>query len=990
MKKQLMHKMKNGLHALQAFVESNRSQAFVGERGRGGEVEYAVEGEFPQEEVFPVEEEVEYAVEEDFPQEEGFPLGEEPQYRRGAYSGDLPEQSDDLNLSNYSDDQLAKMLERGEVGFLERALEFMGREAFTSRFHYLDYTGLRMVSIILGYDSDEVASAMTRLIMPEFFEQYTDEEYGIYRMLSMQNREEPEPVEFVKLVLRLNPHDEIFTRDFSEIPMSLFISASMAGKDDVVEVLLSKSQAFLNAFNSQQVKDIFVKYFIETTAPSYESCNRQQEIGFLLDKNPALAELQEVQKIFVDIFAGWGNIDYDNLGFLLQKSPVLAELYKVKELQHNIKEWLTSDPSHGVIKFLLNQDPTLAESIEMQKAFASVIESIGRDPYNKLKYLLNMHPNFAEQFSQEIKPSDEFREYDIRQYEELRFLLDRHPALVGGLAKGIQSVIRAVVRDDNYEKIESLLKGYPGFVMFFDGELWGYVLEKFNWISDELVNQRMDTLLKICPSVGKFCTELLKPRLDGCFREENLDYKKIESLLQYAPALGEGYNYEVSRRFSRDIESENPNYEEIKFLLTKFSHGDHLGRDLRIFHRLFDNALRDNQTEIIEILLEVKPFVVSDELGCNSGRSIVEQAVKGQFSHHIVTNVLKTACNVMYDMMRRGDNTFPARTLQKLIQDTLIDDALSFARRGDFTNVDLILSYFGRHDAHDIRDKLLQGSVIRGDIGTVEHIIAMTHEDDWYFNHVAKKMCDTAVAHGCGAFLEYLVARFPDVVLPKLVSAKGNVLESIMTKSVTPQGVNIVKHLLFLDPIREGMKPGVLKEYADKLKLLCTTSKASPFSSLSDDLRCKIGGFLLDGQYQPYAALQLHNCSPVPEDTLHVKVAARYMTKVIMEIVNENLTYPLVGEQLQFRTAQCVKWLEGKLQNNLEKLGVVSKHLQMQLVHDVWQAMVDQPAHHQRTKFVVENAIDAVLAPLLLEFDTPALELAGDYYEVGEGKGGDE
>lgn len=346
--------------------------------------------------------------------------------------------------------------------------------------------------------------------------------------------------------------------------------------------------------------------------------------------------------------------------------------------------------------------------------------------------------------------------------------------------------------------------------------------------------------------------------------------------------------------------------------------------------------------------------------------------------------VLKAACEVIYDMMRQGDHSYVSTKLAELIKDSLIDHALSSALQGSFGIIDLMMGgYFDKVSynisSRQVGEKLLQGSVINGDTNTMEYVIGMI--PSVHLGNAVRMMCDTALAHGRGEFAEYLVGRFPGIVVPQLVSERGNALESIIKKPATPQGVNIVKHLLFVDELRQGMKVAALDEYVVKLKLLCTTSKASYFFSLSGDIRCNIGEFLLDKQYQPYARVKLQEQSPIPENTLHIKVAAEYMAKVIMNIVNECLVSPLVGEQLIFRTTQCTKWLKDKLEKNMGKFGMIPKHLQKDLVHDVWQAIIDQPPEHQRTKLVVEQAIDAVLGHhySLLQHDHHALELAGDY-----------
>ncbi len=950
-----MQKMKN---SFQAFVEHNKFQALVaGER---------------EEELAPVEE-------EELSQGEG-------SYEEELAFGEEGVDPMDLDLKHYSDEDLEVVLRRGDLNLLRNALDYMGKDSFEDRFREFDNGSDLLMSILFehGQDSNE----MMQIIMPDLLERYSGED-GVFNMLS--ERDYSISADFVKLVLRLNPDDEVFTRDPSEIPMSLFISASIADKDDVVDVLLSKSQAFLNAFNSKQAEEIFIEYFLKTVNFQYESSDYWTEIGFLLDRNPALAELQEVQQAFVK-FVSHG--EHENITFLLTRSPILAALYETEAVQQNFMEQLERNPSYRIMKFLLDQDPALAENIEMQKAFTYVAVNIGCGDYNKLKLLLNIHPDFAGQFTEEIAHNGDLREYDVRRYEEVKFLLNRYPALVGDLARGIQEVIHSVMHDggygSGYEKIESLLKNYSRFSMFLDEALCDSISRVFVGIDRKLANQRMDTLLEICPSAGKFFTDLLGHRLgDYLGTKENLEYEKIEFLLKCAPDLREKYNYTLNLRFSSDIESENPNYEEIEFLMTRFSSAAFKRYNSESFQQLFSKALRDYQTEVIESLLKIAPHIVTYELDYANGKSIIEKATKNHFSEHISAHVFKAACKVMYDMMRKGDITYPTRKLQDLIQGALIDDALSSAGGGDFSNVDLMLSYFkstdGGYRFQEIRDKLLKGSVIRGDIGTMEHVIGVM--SGGALQNAISMMCDTALTRGCGEFLEYLVGRFPEVVGPQLVSKKENVLDSIITKPATPEGVKIVEHLLFVDELRQAMKPGGLKEYVDQLKLLCTTSKASCFSPLPDGVRHKIGEFLLDRQYHHYAKVKLRVQPSVPEDTLHIKVAAEYMAKVIMSIVNECLTHPLVGEQLQFRTSQCTKWLQDKLTQCIGTLGMIPKHLQKQLVHDVWQAMTDQPPHHQRTKFVVENAIDKVLGPhLLLEFDTPALGLVGDHHEVYEAK----
>ncbi len=961
MKVKFMQKMKN---SFQAFVENNRFQALAGER----EEEPVQEAE----------------SEEEFTPEGELPYGEE-------HSEPLNE----LQLYNYSDDELSAVFRRGDLNLLERALDYMGKEEFESRFQQFEsYIG-RLVSIILEQDSDEMVSKMTQLIMPEFFGRYSGE-YGVYLMLNAQESDVIS-AEFVKLVLRLNSDDAVFTQDPSEIPMRLFIRASVAGEDEIVKILLSKSQAFLNAFNSKQAEKIFIELFEQSVHSSHldNQHDHWQEIGFLLDKNPAFAELQEVQQAFIGFVRGYVD-DYNNVEFLLNKSPVLVALYKTEEVQQPLIDQLRYNPSYSLIEFLLRQTPSLAENMEIQNAVRMVAVGYSRNIYSKLECLLNMHPDFAGLFSEEMEHNSDLREYDVRRYEEVKFLLDTYPALVGALTSAIRDVIGAVMHDggygSGYEKIESLLKNCPGFSVFLDEGLCESIVSVFRSRGKEVP---IDTLLEICPGIGKFFREELAHRLKNHFAVEKLDYEGVESLLKYDPELGNKCHAVIGRRFSDDIKSENPNYEEIQFLSTKFpfviTSYYYSGQD---FHRLFDKALSDNKAEFVKFLLKVKPGIVTDELHYNNnGKSIIEQAKNGRFPEDISANVLKAACELIYDNMRRDGDRYASvgnTELYKCLGDSLFDDAVSSAGRRDFTNVDLILSYFSNsvrsYEVQKIKEKFLKGSAARGDIDTMEHISTLSPV---YLN-VVRMMCDTALAHGQGEFIWCLVSRFPEIVVPQLVSEKGNVFESIAQKPVTHEGVNIVKHLLFVDALRQGMKPGGLKAYVDQLKLLCTTSKASYFSPLPDEVRCKIGEFLLDRAYQPYAKLKLRVQPSVPENTLHIEEATRYMTKVIMTIVNECLTHPLVGEQLHFRTNQCFKWIKDKMTKSMGKLGVISKSLQIELVHDVWQAMVDQPSHKPRVKKAVEDAIDAVLGHhLLLEADTPALGLAGDHYEPYEAKDGE-
>ena len=824
-------------------------------------------------------------------EEEELPPGEEEL----LYGGGEPRQ-----LLNYSNEALEVVLRRGDLNLLNSALEYMGESEFYERLSNLDH-GRRM-SICLEQDSNE----MTELTMPHFFEDYSGEN-SVYKMLS-SNELYDISAEFVKLVLKLHPDDEIFTRDPSEIPMSLFIHSSIAGKNDVVEILLSKSEAFRGAFSSKQAAEIFIEYL----NGCHRSSGSWQAIGFLLDKNPAFAELQEVQQ-----------------------------------------------------------------------AFSRAAKGHDRNTYNKLECLLNIHPDFAGRVNEEMQHNDVAKN-EASHYERVKLLLDRYPALVEAFTRGIQEVIHSVIHyggyGSGYEKIESLLKSDSRFVMFLDKEVCDSISEVLGSIRKKLRNERIDNLLEICPDIGKFFTKVLKDRLSDYFDTENLEYEKIEFLLKCNSGLGKLYNDEVNSRFLKNIKSENLNYEEIKFLLTMFPFTFNQRSDFKDFHELFDRALSDNKTELIEILLKIGPRTVMHEVDYQQGRSIIEQAKNNRFSEAISANVLKAACEVIYDMMRKGEHLHGITKAAELIKDSLIDYAVSSALQGNFDIINLMMGgYFNGNSyalsSREVEKKLLQDLVINGDTNTMEYVIGMMIPS---VNGV-RMMCDAALAHGRGEFVEYLVGKFPEIVIPYL--QLGNRLESIIKKPATLQGVNIVKHLLFVDELRQGMKVAALDEYVVKLKLLCTTSKASYFFPLSGDIRCNIGEFLLDKQYQPYARVKLQEQSPIPENTLHIKVAAEYMAKVIMNIVNECLVSPLVGEQLIFRTTQCTKWLKDKLEKNMGKFGMIPKHLQKDLVHDVWQAIIDQPPEHQRTKLVVEQAIDAVLGHhySLLQHDHHALELAGDY-----------
>ena len=851
----------------------------------------------------------------------------------------------DLQLNNYSNEELEEVLRRGDLNLLNNAREYMGGEEFETRLRNFDSTGDKLLSIFLEQDSGE----MIRLIMPKFFS-----DWSVYKMLSLREIYSIS-ADFVKLVLKLHPDQEVFTRDSSEIPMSLFIHSSIAGREDIVEILLSKSEAFLNAFNSQQAEEIFIEYFLESAQPLYKSSNKWPEIvGFLLDKNPAFAELEAVQQTFIGFIKKYNSTHYNNVEFLLTKSPILAALYKAETVQEELIDRSKHNPN--LIEFLLRQDPALAENIEMQNAFRIAAIGNGNHTHSKLECLLNIHPRFAGRVNEEMQHNDVAKN-EAPHYERVKFLLDRYPALVGAFTSGISWVIRDVIKYGDKEV------GFKG-----------------SW------NESIDNLLKICPDIGEFCTDLLYKRLEDHLDSENLDYEKIEFLLKCNSDVGKEYNYKVNNRFLRDIKSKNLNYEEIKFLLTMFPLTFNQRQNLKDFHELFDMALSDNKTEIIEILLKVAPQVVIHDIDYGRGRSIIEQAKNNSLPDDISMKVLKAACETIEGRMREAHPSHTTLIMAAMIKDSLLDHVLSSALQGNFGIIDLMMGGSAL-SSREVGNKLLKYSVLNGDTNIMEYVFGNTafgwisFRGNYNLVEAVSMMCDTALAHGRGEFAEYLVGRFPEIVVPYL--QQGNVLESIIKKTATSQGVNIVKHLLFVDELRQGMKVAAINEYVANLKLLCTASKASYFFPLSDDIKCSIGEFLLDKQYQSYARVILKEQSPIPENTLHIKVATEYMAKVIMNIVNECLIHPLVGEQLNFRTAQCTKWLKDKLEKNMGKFVMIPKHLQKHLVHDVWQAITDQPPEHQRTKLVVEQAIDAVLGyHNLLGHDTPALELAGDVYEV--------